>query len=229
MWITGFDVPALTVLYNDKPLQKHTLVQTISRVNRRWREKECGVIVDYIGIRENMKEAMKRYGGDVTPQGDVETAHEALRDRLSTLRELFQQLDFTPFFGTKPLARLLFLQVAAEFVMAQAGTSAKKGEIPFDRLFAGHVRVLRAAYDICNPAGVLSEDEAAWAQCFMGILSFLFVLPGTASLLFGLASGPEFLKMMIAAFVIFLIPYIGNWVVERIALLRFLIGDFIRS
>ena len=63
----------------------------------------------------------------------------------------------------------------------------------------------------------------------MGILSFLFVLTGTASLLFGLASGPEFLKMMITAFVIFLIPHIGNWAVERIALLRFLIGDFIRS
>ena len=62
-----------------------------------------------------------------------------------------------------------------------------------------------------------------------GILAFLFVLTGTASLLFGLASGPEFLKMMITAFVIFLIPHIGNWVVERIALLRFLIGDFIRS
>lgn len=63
----------------------------------------------------------------------------------------------------------------------------------------------------------------------MGILSFLFVLTGLASLLFGLASGPEFLKMMITAFVIFLIPHIGNWIVERIALLRFLIGDFIRS
>ena len=63
----------------------------------------------------------------------------------------------------------------------------------------------------------------------MGILSFLIVLTGTASLLFGLASGPEFLKMMIAAFVIFLIPYIGNWLIERIVLLRYLIGDFIRS
>ena len=63
----------------------------------------------------------------------------------------------------------------------------------------------------------------------MGILSFLIALTGTASLLFGLASGPEFLKMMIAAFVIFLIPYIGNWLIERIVLLRYLIGDFIRS
>ena len=62
-----------------------------------------------------------------------------------------------------------------------------------------------------------------------GILAVLFVLTGTASLIFGLASGPEFLKMMIAAFVIFLIPHIGNWLIERIVLLRCLIGDFIRS
>ena len=62
-----------------------------------------------------------------------------------------------------------------------------------------------------------------------GILAFLFVLTGLASLLFGLASGPEFLKMMITAFVIFLIPHIGNWLIERIVLLRCLIGDFIRS
>ena len=178
MWITGFDVPSLTVLYNDKPLQKHTLIQTISRVNRRWREKECGVIVDYIGIRENMKEAMKKYGGGVTPPADVETAHEALRDRLSALRELCQQLDFTPFFGTNALKRLLFLQTAAEFVMAQSGTAGKKGEVPFDKVFGGHVRVLRAAYDICNPAGVLADDEAAWSQCFMGIQSFLQKLGG---------------------------------------------------
>ena len=63
----------------------------------------------------------------------------------------------------------------------------------------------------------------------MGILSFLFVLTGAASLLFGLASGPEFLKMMITAFVIFLIPQVGSWLIERIILLRCLIGDFIRS
>ena len=62
-----------------------------------------------------------------------------------------------------------------------------------------------------------------------GILAFLFVLTGTASLIFGLASGPEFLRMMIIAFVIFLIPHIGNWLIERIILIRCLIDDFIRS
>lgn len=64
MWITGFDVPCLTYLYNDKPLKKHLLIQTISRVNRKYPGKEYGMVIDYIGIRDNMREAMKVYGGD---------------------------------------------------------------------------------------------------------------------------------------------------------------------
>ena len=66
MWITGFDVPSLTLLYNDKPLQKHILIQTISRVNRKYPGKEYGMIVDYIGIRNNMRKAMKIYGGNIS-------------------------------------------------------------------------------------------------------------------------------------------------------------------
>lgn len=62
-----------------------------------------------------------------------------------------------------------------------------------------------------------------------GILCFIVTATGIASLLFGLASGPEFLKMMIAAFVIFLIPHIGNWLIERITLLRCLLSEFLRS
>ena len=76
-----------------------------------------------------------------------------------------------------------------------------------------------------------------WAGIFLnsissvvlGILSFLFFLTGTASLLFGLASGPEARKMMAAAFVIFLISHIGNWLIERVIQLRCILGDFIRS
>lgn len=76
-----------------------------------------------------------------------------------------------------------------------------------------------------------------WAGIFLnsisgvvlGILSFLFFLTGTASLLFGLASGPEALKLMAAAFVIFLIPHIGTWLIERVIQLRCILGDYIRS
>ena len=63
----------------------------------------------------------------------------------------------------------------------------------------------------------------------MGILSFVFAMTALASLIIGLASGAECLRMMVTAFVIFLVPHIGNWLIERIIQLRYLIGDYIRS
>lgn len=171
MWITGFDAPPLTILYNDKPLQKHTLIQTISRVNRKYKSKKCGYVVDYIGIRENMKEAMKRYGGDVSPKGDLEDAHAALKNELQILKEMTQGLPFEKFFDTQPLVRLQFLQEAAEFILNNS--FEEKGKTSFKTSYKGHVKRLRSAYDICNPAGILTDEEALWAQCFMGIMSFL--------------------------------------------------------
>ncbi len=96
MWITGFDVPSLTYLYNDKPLKKHLLIQTISRVNRKYPGKEFGMIIDYIGIRDNMREAMKIYGGDtsVAPtEDDVEQATKVFREELEVLKNLFVNYD----------------------------------------------------------------------------------------------------------------------------------------
>lgn len=171
MWITGFDVPCLTILYNDKPLQKHTLIQTISRVNRTYPGKECGYVVDYIGIRENMKQAMKKYGGDVTPEGDVQKAQGAFKNELQILKEMLKDINFKPFFGTNALERLQFLQYAAEYILANS--FKEKGRISFETSYKGHVKRLKSAYDICNPAGVLTEEETVWAQCFMGITSFL--------------------------------------------------------
>ncbi len=177
MWITGFDVPSLAVMYNDKPLQKHTLIQTISRVNRRYKTKEYGLIVDYIGIRENMMKAMKKYGGggDGTGPGDVEAALAILREELQILKDLTSDLDFTPFLSGTPIERLMFLQTAAEFVLAQPGLE----KMSFATMFKGHIKRLRAAYNICNPAGVLSEEETVWSQCLMGIAAFIGKITGT--------------------------------------------------
>ena len=61
MWLTGFDVPELDTIYIDKPIQQHTLIQTISRVNRVCEGKDKGLIVDYIGIKKNMNNALKKY------------------------------------------------------------------------------------------------------------------------------------------------------------------------
>lgn len=121
MWITGFDVPSLTYLYNDKPLKKHLLIQTISRVNRKYPGKEYGMIIDYIGIRDNMREAMKIYGGDtsVAPTvDDVEQATNVFREELEILKNLFVDYDLTLFFNIDcdPIERYKLLAKAAEFV-----------------------------------------------------------------------------------------------------------------
>lgn len=171
MWITGFDVPSLTMLYNDKPLSKHTLIQTISRVNRKYKDKEFGIVIDYLGIREEMKKAMKRYGGDVAPKEDLEVAHEIFANEQQILKEMLTKMDFSIFFGDDHWKRLQFLQDAAEYILAN--TVEKKGEVSFMKKYQGHVKRLRSAYNILNPAGELNEKESGWAQCFMGISAYV--------------------------------------------------------
>ena len=177
MWITGFDVPCLTMLYNDKPLSKHTLIQTISRVNRKYGTKEYGFIIDYIGIREEMKKAMKKYGGEISPKEDLEIAHEILQNELQLLRERLAGLNFSRFFGDNDLARLQFIQEAAEYILAN--NIERKGELSFLKLIKEHVKRLRSAYSICNPAGILSDEEVMWTQCFMGICSYVNKMTAT--------------------------------------------------
>ena len=93
MWITGFDVPCLDTMYIDKPLQQHTLIQTISRVNRVYPGKDKGLVVDYIGIKNNLNTALKIYatgGGDDT--GSVEAVERSIimvKDELDILRRMF--------------------------------------------------------------------------------------------------------------------------------------------
>lgn len=160
MWITGFDVPALTYLYNDKPLKKHLLVQTISRVNRKYPGKEYGLIVDYIGIRDNMRQAMKLYGGDnsVAPSADdVEQAADVFREELLILKDLFAGYDLSPFLkpNTDPVERYTLLAKAAEYVFTsteelQSESSDQKStrRVSFNEYFLKTVKKMRAAYDI---------------------------------------------------------------------------------
>ncbi len=172
MWITGFDCPSLTVLYNDKPLHKHTLIQTISRVNRKYKTKELGFVVDYIGIQKEMVKALKMYGGDETIEvDDVDKSYEILHTELTELRNTTAEIDFTPFFSDDPLQRLFFLQKAADFILRM--DDSEDGEDSFMNRFRQHVKRLKLAYDICNPAGRTTDDETKWCLCFMGISSYL--------------------------------------------------------
>ena len=191
MWITGFDVPSLTYLYNDKPLKKHLLIQTISRVNRKYHGKDYGFIIDYIGIRDNMREAMKIYGGDnsVAPTADdVEQATCVFREELAVLKDLFAGYDLTPFLNPNgdPALRYTLLAKAAEYVFISSqelqtevngGKSIRK--VSFKTYFLKTVKRMRSAYDICQPSGELSEEESALAQCFMAIAGFVRKMNGT--------------------------------------------------
>lgn len=192
MWITGFDVPSLTYLYNDKPLKKHLLIQTISRVNRKYPGKEYGLIVDYIGIRDNMREAMKLYGGDgsVAPTADdVGQATDVFREELLILKGLFIGYDLAPFLDPDgdPVERYRLLAKAAEYVFvstdelsAESNGGKSTERVSFKTYFLKTVKRLRAAYDICQPSGELSEEESALAQCFMAIAGFVRKMSGTS-------------------------------------------------
>ena len=192
MWITGFDVPALTYMYNDKPLKKHLLIQTISRVNRKNPGKEYGMIIDYIGIRNNMREAMKMYGGNtsVAPTADdVEQATAVFREEMSVLKDLFVGLDLKPFLNPEgdPFERYKLLAKAAEYVFVstqELKSTSKDGKsvktVSFKTYFLKTVKRMRMAFDVCQPSGELGEEESALAQCFMAIAGFVRKMSGTS-------------------------------------------------
>ena len=191
MWITGFDVPSLTSLYNDKPLERHLLIQTISRVNRKYPGKDYGFIIDYIGIRDNMRKALKIYGGDnsIAPTADdVQQAADVFREELSILKDLFSGYDLAPFLdpAEDPALRYKLLAKASEYVFAsaqelQTETNGGKGvsRVLFKTYFLKTVKRMRAAYDICQPFGEIGKEESALAQCFMAIAGFVRKMNGT--------------------------------------------------
>ncbi|MDE6672805.1 MAG: HsdR family type I site-specific deoxyribonuclease [Ruminococcus sp.] len=190
MWITGFDVPCLTYMYNDKPLQKHQLIQTISRVNRKYNGKNFGLIIDYIGIRDNMRQALKIYGGDtsIAPTvDDIEQATIIFHENMSVLRDLFKNYDLSPFMNpaANPFERYRLLAKAAEYVFSSVQelsieSKKKSNKVSFKTYFLKTVKRMRNAYDICQPSGNLTEEESALAQCFMAIAGFVRKMSGTS-------------------------------------------------
>lgn len=166
MWITGFDVPSLAVMYIDKPLQKHTLVQTISRVNRVFEGKERGLVVDYIGIQENMMQAMKRYGGkQESPIDEINVTLGIFRNNLALIDDLMERFDSRRFIIGEPLERLKCLNNAAEYVQESKERQTR---------FMGLSKILKNAYQICMPSGELTDIETAKAQFYMAIRSIIY-------------------------------------------------------
>ena len=166
MWITGFDVPSLAVMYIDKPLQKHTLIQTISRVNRVFDGKDKGLVVDYIGIKNDMLEAIKRYGGpQESPIDELNISLGIFRNHLALIDELLVIFNASKFYSGTPLERLNCLNAAAEYVQTSKEMQTR---------FMGLSRRLKSAYMICFPSGELSDTETSKAQFYLAIRSIIY-------------------------------------------------------
>ena len=170
MWITGFDAPCLDTMYIDKPLQKHTLIQTISRVNRVYEGKDKGLVVDYLGIKSNMNNALKQYAGGGDLGENIETIEKSLtmvKDELDILKRLFAQFDYSKFTTGTPLEQLECLKRAAEFIQSTEKTQ---------NLFMGHVKKMKSAFNICSNHDDITDEDRENIHFFTGVRSIIFKL-----------------------------------------------------
>lgn len=166
MWITGFDVPSLAVMYIDKPLQKHTLIQTISRVNRLFDGKDKGLVVDYIGIKDEMMEAVKKYGSvQESPIDEINTSLEIFRNHLKLIDDLMINFNATDFYAGSPLERLQCLNHSAEYVQNIKDVETR---------FMGLTRRMKVAFNIVLPSGILEQYEINKAQFYLAIRSIIY-------------------------------------------------------
>ena len=168
MWLTGFDVPFLDSIYIDKPIQRHNLIQTISRVNRKFEGKNKGLVVDYIGIKTQMNLALKQYSeGDKDNFEDIAESIIIVRNHLDLLAKLFHTFDNSKYFKGTTIHQLNTLNLAAEYVQQSK---------EFETRFMGLVKRLKAAYDICAGSEQLTQLERDYTHFYLAIRSIIFKL-----------------------------------------------------
>jgi len=168
MWLTGFDVPFLDTIYIDKPIQQHNLIQTISRVNRRFKGKNKGLVVDYIGIKKAMNMALAKYSkGDKDNFEDIQQSLVVVRNHLDLLAKLLHKFDSTKYFKGSALEQLNTLNMAAEFVQLTKELETR---------FMGLVKRLKAAYDICAGSEELTQEEKDYTHFYLAVRSIVFKL-----------------------------------------------------
>ncbi|MFA0141663.1 type I restriction endonuclease subunit R [Vibrio kanaloae] len=168
MWLTGFDVPELDTIYIDKPLQKHNLIQTISRVNRKFEGKAKGLVVDYIGIKSRMNQALAMYSkADESNFEDIRFSVIEVKNHLDLLRQMFHKFDTSGYYTGEPCKQLKCLNQSAEYIL-----QTKKGETRFMAL----VGRMKAAYDVCCGSELLSQQERDQIHFYIAVRSIIFKL-----------------------------------------------------
>ena len=168
MWLTGFDVPFLDTIYIDKPIQEHNLIQTISRVNRKYAGKEKGLVVDYIGIKTAMNKALKQFSRiDSQNFEDIEASIVVVRDQLDLLSKLFYKFDSSKYFSGSAIEQLECLNFASEFVQLTK---------ELENRFMYIVKRLKSAYDICCGSEVFTQIEKDYIHFYLAVRSIVVKL-----------------------------------------------------
>jgi len=160
MWLTGFDVPCLNTMYIDKPMKDLNIIQAISRVNRVFKDKPGGLIVDYIGIASNLKEAVNFYsesGGKGNPAEYQQKAVDIMLEKLEVLRGIFHGFDYSGFFKAGIKDKLSFLLQAEDFILGMEDGKNR---------YIKEVTLLGQAYAIAqsDPATAKHAEEVAFFQ-----------------------------------------------------------------
>ena len=168
MWLTGFDVPELDTMYIDKPLQQHTLIQTISRVNRVCTGKDKGLIVDYIGIKKNMNVALKKYTN--FESGEFEGVDQAViivKDQLEALDKIFYKFDDSKYFKGNPKEQLECLNKAVEYIQLTE---------ELENRFMAAVKRMKQAFNLCSSNEKITNEDKDYVHFYCAVRSILFKL-----------------------------------------------------
>ncbi|MDT0499134.1 type I restriction endonuclease subunit R [Algiphilus sp. W345] len=162
MWLTGFDAPSLHTLYIDKPMRGHGLMQAIARVNRVFRDKPAGLIVDYIGIAQNLKSALAQYSKPDQDKTGIDEAEAVavLLEKYEIVRDMFHGFDYRTGLGGTPGERLAMMAGAIEWILDKQQQWAAAEKTPeakkqAQRRFADGVLALSKAFALAA-----SSDEA---------------------------------------------------------------------
>lgn len=145
MWLTGFDVPSLHTMYIDKPMQGHALMQAIARVNRVYKDKQGGLVVDYMGIGVDLKKALMTYtesGGKGKPTFNQEDAVNKMKEKYDVVKSMFHGFEYKSFFKLQPKERISFIPNAMEYILKENGKKER---------FVKEVTALLKAFSLSVP------------------------------------------------------------------------------
>ena len=174
MWLTGFDVPSLATMYVYKPMSGHNLMQAIARVNRVFRDKEGGLVVDYVGIATALKQAMNDYTSrDKKNYGDTDVAKVAypkFLEKLSVCRDKFHGYDYSKFQNGTDLERAKTISGAVNFIMGRERVDEKDS-------FVKEALMLHQALSLCS--SLVDEDSRFEAAFFESVRVLVLRLTNT--------------------------------------------------